>query len=218
MSKGVYRLRDIVRRETDSINERRRPHQHDGISDAQRQDALVSKLTQSYIPPGDMRENGARHDNDFDAITDIRIAPTQQELTCPLDPYLPPFVPGSPHHLPASSVQKHLDIQFRLLREELMYVISCLCSMTEVNWFIICIVPRLVKLLTKCYRTSMIYALLQVAGVMAVMCRPCLPIYSSSKEVPTSQAAKIPSSFTSILMSNSMRRRPNVEISQLGCE
>ncbi|KAF9534563.1 hypothetical protein CPB83DRAFT_755097 [Crepidotus variabilis] len=120
MSKNVYRLHDIVCRETDSINERRRPAKLSGISNLQKQDALATLLGQSYSGPGEIREGGPRHDNDFASIADIRIAPTQQELTCPLEPYLPPFVPGVPHHLPAGSMQKHLDIQFRLLREELI--------------------------------------------------------------------------------------------------
>ena len=98
----------------------RRPGRAGGISHVQRQDALVAQLTQSYDAPGALREEGVRHDNDSAVIQEIRIAPTHQELMCPVDPYLPYFVANAPHHLPANSMQKHLDIQFRLLREEMM--------------------------------------------------------------------------------------------------
>ena len=85
------------------------------------QEALTSRLEQTYDPPGTLRGGGEpRHDNDFTDIRDIRIAPTNEELLCPLPPYLPVFLPTAPHHLPESSMERHLDIQFRLLREELM--------------------------------------------------------------------------------------------------
>jgi len=88
------------------------------------QQAFTSRLTNTYEPPGTLRDGGTpRHDNDFTDIRDIRIAPTHEELSCPLQPYLPVFLPMAPHHLPVNSMQRHLDIQFRLLREEMMYVL-----------------------------------------------------------------------------------------------
>jgi len=88
------------------------------------QQAFTSRLTNTYEPPGTLRDGGTpRHDNDFTDIPDIRIAPTHEELLCPLPPYLPVFLPMAPHHLPVNSMQRHLDIQFRLLREEMMYVL-----------------------------------------------------------------------------------------------
>ncbi|KAH9032058.1 AAA domain-containing protein [Lactarius pseudohatsudake] len=84
--------------------------------------ALTSRLEQAYDPPGTLRVGGEpRHDNDSADIRNIRIAPTNEELLCPLPPYLPVFLPSAPHHLPENSMERHLDIQFRLLREELMF-------------------------------------------------------------------------------------------------
>jgi hypothetical protein len=103
----------------------RRPVAHVAVTADQMQQALTSRLNHTYEPPGTLRDGGApRHDNDFTDIRDIRIAPTHEELLCPLPPYLPVFLPTAPHHLPVNSMQRHLDIQFRLLREEMMYVPS----------------------------------------------------------------------------------------------
>lgn len=120
IGKDVDRLLSIVRREYGVAEDHRRPTRKDGVSREQKQDALVAQLTQAYDPPGELREGGARYDNDAAAIQDIRIAPTQHELTYPLEPYLPCSLPGAPHHLPVNSMEKHLDIQFRLLREEMI--------------------------------------------------------------------------------------------------
>ena len=69
--------------------------------------------------PGDERREGPRHDNDFVEIAQIQIAPTNGELVCRIPPYLPYNVPNAPHTYAADSIQRLLDIQFRLLREEL---------------------------------------------------------------------------------------------------
>ena len=71
--------------------------------------------------PGDLRHGGPRHDNDFEHISDIRIAPTDQELTTRIPPFLPANFFTAPHPAPADSMQRLLDIQFRLLREELTW-------------------------------------------------------------------------------------------------
>ncbi|KAI5895259.1 uncharacterized protein SCHCODRAFT_01088480 [Schizophyllum commune H4-8] len=120
IGKDVERLLSVVQREFGVAEKQRRSGRTGGISHVQRQDALVAQLTQSYDAPGALREEGIRHDNDSAVIQEIRIAPTHQELMCPVDPYLPYFVANAPHHLPANSMQKHLDIQFRLLREEMI--------------------------------------------------------------------------------------------------
>ena len=72
-----------------------------------------------YEGPGDERREGPRHDNDFVEIAQIQIAPTNGELVCKIPPYLPYNVPNAPHTYAADSIQRLLDIQFRLLREEL---------------------------------------------------------------------------------------------------
>jgi hypothetical protein len=49
----------------------------------------------------------------------IEILPTMDEILSFATPYLPPNLPGAPHHLPAESPERLLDIQFRLLRHDL---------------------------------------------------------------------------------------------------
>ncbi|KAI0261395.1 hypothetical protein BC834DRAFT_478813 [Gloeopeniophorella convolvens] len=120
LEKDVTRLQMIVRREYGKAEVLRRPIGRSGMTAEQRQEALTSQLQRTYDPPGHLRHGGTpRHDNDFSDIRDMRIAPTHEELLSPIPPYLPVFIPDAPHHLPENSMQKHLDIQFRLLREEL---------------------------------------------------------------------------------------------------
>ncbi|KAF6760156.1 hypothetical protein DFP72DRAFT_1063222 [Ephemerocybe angulata] len=68
--------------------------------------------------PGALRRAGPRHDNDHEDIHDIRIAPTEQELICSHAPYLPANFFEAPHHGPRESMERLLDIQYRLFREE----------------------------------------------------------------------------------------------------
>lgn len=82
-------------------------------------DRFAPALHLTYEGPGELRSNGRRHDNDFENISDIRIAPTHEELTIRIPPYLPANIFGAPHPAPADSMERLLDIQFRLLREEL---------------------------------------------------------------------------------------------------
>ncbi|KAF5338167.1 hypothetical protein D9758_014721 [Tetrapyrgos nigripes] len=63
---------------------------------------------------------GGRHDNDHADIGEIRIAPTSQELICELPQFIPANIYDAPHHLPVGTMDRELDIQFRLLREELI--------------------------------------------------------------------------------------------------
>lgn len=76
----------------------------------------------AFQGPGDLRVGGPRHDNDLVAIEEIRVAPTQSELLSEYDPYLPYNYHGAEHHKEAESMSRLLDIQFRLMREELVYV------------------------------------------------------------------------------------------------
>ena len=116
----VDRLTAIVERETGMVLRIQNNAQKPTMTAAQRSQARIARLAQTYDPPGVLRPDGPRHDNDSLDIEDIRIAPTHQELFCPVQPYLPVFSHDAPHHLPANSMERHLDIQFRLLREELM--------------------------------------------------------------------------------------------------
>ena len=118
----VERFVKIVNREFDKAQKQTRPSApSDGLTAEQRRIAKIAQLKYTYDPPGELRPaEGPRHDNDFADIFNVRVAPTHQELLCASPPYLPVFLPEAPHHLPANSMERHLDIQFRLLREELM--------------------------------------------------------------------------------------------------
>ncbi|GAQ90342.1 NF-X1 zinc finger and helicase domain protein [Klebsormidium nitens] len=75
--------------------------------------------------PGHLSETGEpRHDNDFEDFRAILVAPTPAEVLSNRDPFLPanvrPGLPGSQHHLPRGTVDRHLDVHFRLLRQDLM--------------------------------------------------------------------------------------------------
>ncbi|KAH9052543.1 hypothetical protein EDB87DRAFT_1570453 [Lactarius vividus] len=121
LEKDINRLSQIVGREYGDTEKLRRCVPKGRFTAGQKMEALASRLEQAYDPPGTLRDGGEpRHDNDFTDIRDIRIAPTNEELLCPLPPYLPVFLPSVPHHLPENSMERHLDIQFRLLREELI--------------------------------------------------------------------------------------------------
>lgn len=95
---------------------------------ANRQRGLLLQIHVIHEPPGQLRAGGPRHENDHESIEDIRIVPPHSELASTTWPYLPGNIAGAPHHLPSESMERLLDIQFRLLREELMYVshVSCL--------------------------------------------------------------------------------------------
>ncbi|KAI1789230.1 hypothetical protein LXA43DRAFT_1155066 [Ganoderma leucocontextum] len=116
----IDRLTAIVERETGVVLRLQNGLPKPTMTAAQRSQARVTRLAQTYDPPGVLRPDGPRHDNDSLDIEEIRIAPTHEELFCPVQPYLPVFSRDAPHHLPEDSMERHLDIQFRLLREELI--------------------------------------------------------------------------------------------------
>jgi hypothetical protein len=120
ISEEIDRLLIIVERECGVVLRHQNAPAKSTLTHAQRSQARVAQLAQTYEPPGELRIDGPRHDNDFEAIEMIRIAPTHSELFSPVAPYMPVFSPDAPHHLQAGSMDRHLDIQFRLLREELM--------------------------------------------------------------------------------------------------
>ncbi|KAF8210466.1 P-loop containing nucleoside triphosphate hydrolase protein [Mycena galopus ATCC 62051] len=116
----VHRLVAIVDREQSKIDRANQPHLTSGLTLADRtHEGVVAALNITYEGPGALRPLGARHDNDHSEIADIRIAPTHEELISPLPPFLPGNFHDAPHPLPAESMERLLDIQFRLLREEL---------------------------------------------------------------------------------------------------
>ncbi|KAL1948599.1 hypothetical protein VTO73DRAFT_10405 [Trametes versicolor] len=116
----IQRLQEIVQRESGIVQRLRSGPPKSSLTQQQRSQALAGQLAQTYDPPGNLRLDGRRHDNDFTNIADIRVAPTHEELFSPVQPYLPVFRHDAPHHLPMNSMERHLDIQFRLLREDLI--------------------------------------------------------------------------------------------------
>ncbi|KAF8316395.1 hypothetical protein DL93DRAFT_2193459 [Clavulina sp. PMI_390] len=112
--KGIQRLMKMIGRTT--VTERA-PQARRALNTTA---ALVDNLRLTYVGPGVERPGGPRHDNDHVDIHDIKIAPTEDELNCVDPPYLPYNVCGAPHSYPPNSMQRLLDIHFRLLREELI--------------------------------------------------------------------------------------------------
>ncbi|KAH9887903.1 hypothetical protein C8Q73DRAFT_808008 [Cubamyces lactineus] len=116
----IQRLQELVGRESGGTLRLRPGTAKSSLTVAQRNQAMAAQFAQTYVPPGLLRPEGPRHDNDFVNIADIKIAPTHQELLCAVQPYLPVCRSDAPHHLQMDSIQRHLDIQFRLLREDLI--------------------------------------------------------------------------------------------------
>lgn len=79
---------------------------------------VLTALKSAYSPPGDLRPEGRRFDNDHHDFREIKILPTFQELLSTIPPYLPANIPSAPHHLPDGTMNRQLDIMFRLLRED----------------------------------------------------------------------------------------------------
>ncbi|KAG0361714.1 hypothetical protein BGZ54_008993, partial [Gamsiella multidivaricata] len=73
-----------------------------------------------YDPPGTLSRNGPRHDNDHAEIASISIIPTEAELTCSRQPFLPSNGIDAPHHWP-QGWKRQIDIHFRLYREDMLY-------------------------------------------------------------------------------------------------
>jgi hypothetical protein len=118
----VNPLISIVDREENKIKRSAREPRPSGVATSGPSEGIVAALQMTYQGPGELRSDGPRHDNDFIDITDIRTAPTHDELMSRIPPFLPSNFHNAPHPLPAESMERLLDIQFRLLREELTYV------------------------------------------------------------------------------------------------
>ncbi|CAE6473590.1 unnamed protein product [Rhizoctonia solani] len=112
------RVLKIVRREKVLIVDREERPSRQGATT----EGLIAALQRNcdYDGPGGRREKGPRHDNDKVSITDIRVAPTNEELVCQDDPFLPGNFAEAPHFYDSKSVERLVDVQFRLLREELI--------------------------------------------------------------------------------------------------
>jgi hypothetical protein len=117
----VHRLVSIVDREQDKVSSSLSKPKVVAPDDS-RKEGMVAMLQMTYEGPGEERPKGRRHDNDHIDIDDIRIAPTHEELLSTIPPFLPGNFYQAPHRCPPDSMERLLDIQFRLLREELLYV------------------------------------------------------------------------------------------------
>ncbi|KAG1904255.1 uncharacterized protein F5891DRAFT_1206968, partial [Suillus fuscotomentosus] len=114
LNEKIHKLVSIVEREQ---GKEIRPDRQ--TKSAPSNEGILAALHSTYQGPGALREGGARHDNDLKNISDIRVAPTHDELMCRIPPFLPVNFFGAPHPAPMESIERLLDIQFRLLREEL---------------------------------------------------------------------------------------------------
>lgn len=108
-----------VQREQERIKATRVPPPPKAHPRSSLSEALLAQIAATpYDKPGKLRLGGPRHDNDDDDFQSIEIAPTSQELQCELPPALPINHPTAPHHLPIGTMKRHLDVHFRLYREE----------------------------------------------------------------------------------------------------
>lgn len=64
---------------------------------------------------------GGRHDNDFADFRDIAILPTADELSCKRPSFLRPSAELDDPNMADTRVATHIDNQFRLLREDMLY-------------------------------------------------------------------------------------------------
>ncbi|RIA86082.1 hypothetical protein C1645_780424 [Glomus cerebriforme] len=81
--------------------------------------AKMNELERLYDPPGELSKDGPRHDNDFLEISKISIIPTKDEILASREPSLPSFMLDHPDSLP-DGIARLLDMQFRLLREDML--------------------------------------------------------------------------------------------------
>ncbi|OCF35130.1 hypothetical protein I316_03171 [Kwoniella heveanensis BCC8398] len=88
------------------------------VDEMQKQQWRLDRLEQIYDPPGDIRPAGPRHDNDCSEIARIELLPAHEELLCSIPPFIPANIPSSPHHLVPATMERQIDILFRLLRED----------------------------------------------------------------------------------------------------
>jgi hypothetical protein len=119
LRKDLGRLRSIVLRETAAVHRLQTPSiPLDNMQGTQA--GLQLMLLASYVPPGHLRPDGPRHNNDHADIREITIEPSEAELISTITPFLPANIPNAPHHLRTDSMERLLDTQFRLLREEFL--------------------------------------------------------------------------------------------------
>lgn len=112
----ISRLSDIIERVQGRRGQRTGAREQQ-LAVSAANDAALARLRQIYDGPGELARQGPRHDNDCINIADIDLLPTHAELMCQQPIFLPSNIPSAPHHLAAGSMERQLDIVFRLLRE-----------------------------------------------------------------------------------------------------
>jgi hypothetical protein len=122
----ITRLAGMVRREVVSIPRKDEKTHNDGHLHLhhegyhQPQATLIGPREIRSDTAGHNRELGPRDDNGFEDIQTLVPPPNQDEILSPAPPLPPANSRGAPHHLPAESMERLLDIQFRLLQEEIL--------------------------------------------------------------------------------------------------
>ncbi|KAK0451445.1 uncharacterized protein EV420DRAFT_1621833 [Desarmillaria tabescens] len=134
IKESIIRLDAIVNREHANVERKRRPVQPQGLREEHRSEALRARLIQTYDGPSALHFLGPRHSNDHSDIANIHIVPTHDEMISASRPYIPVNRPDAPHHLAPNSMERHLDIQFRLLREELVAPIRASISTLQLDF------------------------------------------------------------------------------------
>ena len=128
---NIDRCAQVVKGVTDKVDaqERARAVEQLAASEllAQQLQFGIEMPRETQPPPGTLRPEGPRHSNDHEDFREIKVLPTKDEISCDVPPYLPlqfllkpewkekrgsEFVP--------TSVDRMLDIQFRLLREDMI--------------------------------------------------------------------------------------------------
>ncbi|WVQ96520.1 hypothetical protein IAU59_003625 [Kwoniella sp. CBS 9459] len=114
--KAIHRLRQIVDRCQGRVTQR--PTQIvRAIDEKKKQQWQLDRLQEIYAPAGSLHPAGPRHDNDHTDIRSIQSLPTHVELICNVPPFLPANSPSAPHHFEPGTMDRQLDVLFRLLRE-----------------------------------------------------------------------------------------------------
>ncbi|KAG0279807.1 hypothetical protein BGZ95_000157 [Linnemannia exigua] len=125
LTREMARLQQVVTDAQDTIIHPVNPETaigggYGGGARAGRRDVNLVQLHHFYDPPGQLSEDGPRHDNDLVDIADISVLPTQLEIVSKRNPFLPSNdVPEAPHFLPLGW-RRQIDIHFRLYREDMM--------------------------------------------------------------------------------------------------
>ncbi|CAD7696268.1 unnamed protein product [Ostreobium quekettii] len=83
-------------------------------------------------PPGKLRKEGPRHDNDHVEIEKIIVAPTPEEVLCRVQPYLPANRPGGLRFF-SNPREAHRDMHYRLTRHDMVAEVQYAISAFERN-------------------------------------------------------------------------------------